>query len=191
MTGDPYCSSASERYSREIDEFLFIFLRTEKNMITHYRSIPHRPRRPVAPEGLSAAEPGQLRYLAALSVLVLAGMLLAINPSAAAQPPPVDQAVIQTSASGEVADTQETYRSRVRDEMAEWRLKMQAFDNKTEASGKRQASAAETKLRSAWDSTEVEARNLQAASGHDWERAKKSYETAAAALRTAWGKIEL
>lgn len=126
-----------------------------------------------------------------LGFLVLAGILLAMSPSAVAQLRPAEQPVIQTTAPGESGSTQETYRARVRDEMAEWRAKMRAFDIKAEANGKRQASAAEARLHSAWRSTAIEARNLQATTGRGWEHAKKSYETASAELRTAWSKVEL
>ena len=89
------------------------------------------------------------------------------------------------------SDAHETFRSRVRDEMADWRRKMQAFDDDTEAHGKRVTKAAETRLRSAWDDTEVEARNLEVATARDWDRTKRSFEAASHRMAAAWDKVRL
>ena len=88
-------------------------------------------------------------------------------------------------------DAHETYRSRVRDELAEWRRKMQAFDEKMEAQGKRVAKATETQLRSAWDDIEVEARNVQEATARGWDRTKRSFEAASHRMAAAWERVRL
>jgi hypothetical protein len=163
----------------------------EETMLPHHQCSPYKPRQQITSRCLTAADQGGTEDLPVLSFLVLAGILLAMSPSAAAQSRLTGQPVIETIAPGETGSTQETYRARVRDEMAEWRAKMQAFDIQAEASGKRQAIAAEVGLHSAWHSTEIEARNLQAATELNWEHTKKSYETASAGLRTAWNRVEL
>ena len=75
--------------------------------------------------------------------------------------------------------------------MAEWRRKMQAFDEKTEAQARHHMNSAETRLRAAWDDTEVKARNVQTATAWEWERTKRAYEAASHRMAVAWDKARL
>ena len=131
--------------------------------------------------------------LTILTTLAVAGtMLIAAVPHASGQGRQSDDTVIQTSVSGTPDGPQESYRARVRDEMADWRQKMQAFDEKMETRSKGHIDAAERRLRAAWDDTEVEARNVQTgtatATAKVWERTKRAYEAASHRMAMAWDK---
>ncbi len=118
-------------------------------------------------------------------------MMLTIVPQARAQPQLPSGTVVQTSLPERQAGSEDSFRLRVRDEIADWRRKMQAFDEKTEAHSQRRIDAAETRLRAAWDDTEVEARNVQTATERDWTRTKRAYEAASHRMALAWDKVRL
>ena len=126
------------------------------------------------------------------AIVALAAMtVLGVVPHAFGQPGSTDDTVIQTSATAPQTNPQDSYRQRVRDERADWRLKMRALDDKVETGSQRHIDVAETRLRNAWDDTEVEARNLQAATDHDWVRTKQAYEAAAHRMAMAWDRVRL
>ena len=118
-------------------------------------------------------------------------MMLSVVPLARAQPRPADDTVVQTSVPERQASSEGSFRLKVRDEVREWRQKMQAFDERTEANSQRHIDAAETRLRAAWDDTEVEARNVQIATERDWARTKLAYEAASHRMAVAWEKARL
>ncbi len=130
---------------------------------------------------------------ATMTVVALAAMMtLTIVSHAGGQPrAPDGDTVIQTSAPGPEAGPQDSFRGRVRDEMADWRRKMQAFDEKMETGGHRHIDAAEKRVRDAWDETEVEARNVQTATALDWTGTKRAYEAASHRMAMAWDKVRL
>lgn len=129
--------------------------------------------------------------LAGLGVLAIGSGLLAPIPASAqvTTGSTPAEAAAQSSPSREAVASHETFRVRVSSEIAEWRLKMHDFDTKAEARTKHQASAAEAKLRKAWDDTEAEARYVQAANAQDWDRAKRAYEAASHRMAAAWAKV--
>ena len=127
--------------------------------------------------------------IAAVTVTLM--MVLFVAPQAMAQPRLPDDTVIQTSVPERQDGPEDSFRLRVRDEMAEWRRKMQAFDEKTEAQSRRHINSAESRLRDAWDDTEVEARNVQTATERDWARTKRAYEAASHRMAVAWDKARL
>jgi hypothetical protein len=130
--------------------------------------------------------------IAGLGLFALTSALMLAGPApAAGQGSASDDEVIQTSITRDAAGPQDTYRSRVRGEMAEWRRKMQAFEDRSETNGKRRAEAAEIRLRAAWNDTEVEARHVQVATARGWERATRSYEAASRRMAAAWDKVRL
>lgn len=129
----------------------------------------------------------------ALTVVALAAMMMLtmVSHAGGQTRPPGDDTVSQNSAPGSEAGPQGSFRVRVRDEMADWRRKMQAFDERMATSGHRHMDAAEKRLRDAWDDAEVEARNVQAATALDWARTKRAYEAAAHRMAMAWEKVRL
>lgn len=134
---------------------------------------------------------GNKAAMIALTFLAMAGVMIerSMQP-AAGQSKPSAATAADTSSVNDAAGEKATFRSRVRDEMADWKLKMHTFNERTEARGKHQTSAAEAALRRAWDKTAVTARNVQAASARDWERVKKSYETALNEMKNAWDRAQ-
>lgn len=118
-------------------------------------------------------------------------MMLSVVPLARAQPRPVDDTVVQTSVPERQASSEDSFRQKVQDEVREWRRKMQVFDERTEAKSQRHIDAAETRLRAAWDDTEVEARNVQTATAREWTGTKRAYEAASHRMAVAWDKARL
>ena len=84
-----------------------------------------------------------------------------------------------------------TYLQRAEDEMAGWRLKLHGMEDKAEATGQVTATAAEADVRTAWNRTEVAARNMRTATAVEWEDAKSSFEQASRDLQHAWDKSRL
>ncbi len=134
------------------------------------------------------------------TVMALAGMMMiAAVPHATGQTRssndgssrPETPAMVVGPAVGATPGPEEAFRSRMHDEMAEWRRKMQAFDAKLETRGRRRLDAAETRLRTAWDDTEVEARNVETATDREWARTRRAYERAAHRMAAAWDKARL
>lgn len=126
------------------------------------------------------------------TVMALAGLMaLSIAPAVAADPRLPDHTIVPTSAPAAPPASPDGFRQRVRDEMADWRQKMRSFDETVDSRVRHQATAAETRLRAAWDDTEVEARNVQTASAQDWARTKRAYEAASHRMALAWDKARL
>jgi hypothetical protein len=123
--------------------------------------------------------------------MTLMMMMMIVVPQAMAQPRLPDDTVVQTSGPERQAAPEDGFRLRVLDEMAEWRRKMQAFDERAETQGRRHIHSAEARLRDAWDDTEVEARNVQTATVRDWARTKRAYEAASHRMAVAWDKARL
>ena len=113
-----------------------------------------------------------------LGVFIAAGALPAAGQPAA------------PAATGDTPD-RTTYLQRAEAEMDGWRLKLHGMEDKAEATGQVAATAAEADLRTAWNRTEVDARNLRTATATGWEDAKSSFEQASRDLQHAWAKSRL
>ncbi len=130
----------------------------------------------MARTGAAALRPAAAALM--LSVLMAAGAL-----SAAGQP--------AAPAGVSAVPDRTTYLQRAEAEMDGWRLKLHGMEDKAEATGQVAATAAEADLRTAWNRTAVEARNLRAATAAGWDDAKSSYEQASRDLQHAWDKSRL
>jgi hypothetical protein len=128
---------------------------------------------------------GTIAGPAALSGLLLLGSVLTLvcAPPAAGQTGPAAAPIAQI---GPVS--QETFRARVRGELAEWRGKMRAFDGRADVAGDRTVGAPQVGLRRAWNKTEAAGRGVEYASAQDWDKMKASYEAASQELAVAWQK---
>ena len=115
-------------------------------------------------------------------------MTLTIVPQAQGQPPLPDDTAVQTAVPERQSRPQDSVRLKVQDEMADWRRKMQTFDDTMETSTRRHSTIAEARLRDAWNDTEIEARNVQAATARDWDRTKRAYDAASHRMAVAWDK---
>ena len=102
-------------------------------------------------------------------------------------------AASQPAAPAAIAATPDrtTYLQRAEVEMDGWRLKLHGMEDKAEATGQVAVTAAEADLRTAWNRTEADARNLRTATAAGWEEAKSSFEQASRDLQHAWDKSRL
>jgi len=82
-----------------------------------------------------------------------------------------------------------TYNQRTRDEMREWRRRIDDFSQNAEANGTEPGSAAEGELTRAWTNAQVAAADLLTAGPESWESAKTSFEKASRELADTWSKI--
>ena len=131
---------------------------------------------------------GNIATRTGLSVLLLTGLILALAAQAARQQSAAGAPVTQAN---DAAAGRETFRARVRNELADWQIKMDAFEKRAGASGETHADKAEERLRKAWNRAEVEGGKVQTATAQDWDGVKASYQTASHKLAVAWGKVRL
>ena len=138
------------------------------------------PARARPPPGIS--RPKMFGVMGLATIVVVAAM---------AQPGSPGETATQSAIPELKAGPQDTFRSQVQDEMAEWRRRMQSFDEAAAARGRRTVDASEIRLRAAWDDTELEARHVQAAAARDWLRTKQAYEAASRRMTVAWDKAKM
>ncbi len=142
------------------------------------------PARARPPPGIS--RPKMFGVMGLATIVVVAAMQHAM-----AQPGSPGETATQSAIPESKAGPQDTFRSQVQDEMAEWRRRMQSFDEAAAARGRRTVDASEIRLRAAWDDTELEARHVQAAAARDWLRTKQAYEAASRRMTVAWDKAKM
>jgi hypothetical protein len=100
-------------------------------------------------------------------------------------------APVRLAGGDDLTPDMETYNQRARDEMREWRRRIDDFNRKAEANGTEPGSAAEGELTRAWTNAEVAAADLLTAGPESWESAKMSFEKASRELADTWSKIRL
>ena len=114
-------------------------------------------------------------------------MLTAILP-AAGQPKPSGP-TNQLAGGGNSTVDRDTYIQKVREEMLEWRRKLDGFVDGAKATGEDVTSVAGNGLRTAWTKTLTEEHKLQIATAEGLESAKTSFEKADRELAGAWDKV--
>jgi hypothetical protein len=129
-----------------------------------------------------------MKILAA-SVVVGPLMLIGVLPAAAASLSNFSPTPIQLAAASVSTDDRDSYTQKVRDQMEEWRQKLQDFSERAKAKGQKEGDATENNLNTAWIKTESESQKLQAASAEDWDGAKASFEKASQELADAWDRV--
>ena len=142
------------------------------------------PARARPPPGIS--RPKMFGVMGLATIVVVAAMQHAM-----AQPGSPGETATQSAIPELKAGPKDTFRSQVQDEMAEWRRRMQSFDEAVAARGRHTVDASEIRLRAAWDDTELEARHVQAAAARDWLRTKQAYEAASRRMTVAWDKAKM
>lgn len=143
----------------------------------------HRARAKPPPDVI---HPKMLGVMGLATIVVAAAMQHAM-----AQPGPPGETATQSAIPELKAGPQDAFRSQVQDEMAEWRRRMQSFDEAVAARGRHTVDASEIRLRAAWDDTELEARHVQAGAARDWLRTKQAYEAASRRMAVAWDKAKM
>jgi hypothetical protein len=128
-----------------------------------------------------------------LAVLIIAGPLMATAgpPAAADHPAPllINQPLLQLADNDDFAARKDEYIRRTNAEMAEWRRKMDAAGERTEAKGHEASAETREHLNRTWSATEGTWRKLQAESAEGWDNTKNAYERSTAELRGQWHRI--
>jgi hypothetical protein len=121
----------------------------------------------------------KVNIMNALTVLVVGGplLLMAGLPAMADHPTPllVNGTLLKLADDGDFAAHKDAYVQKMHNEMAEWRRKMHAGGERTEAE--------------VHGATERASRKLQAESAEGWNKTKTAYERSTAQLRMQWHKL--
>ena len=83
----------------------------------------------------------------------------------------------------------DAYLQKMRNEMAEWRQKMHAAGEWTEAEAQQASADTKAHLDRTWTATERAWRKLQSESAEGWDKTKRAYERSTAELRAQWHKL--
>jgi hypothetical protein len=144
--------------------------------------------------GLSSASMiRKANIMNALTVLVVGAplLLLAGLPAMADHPTPqvVNGTLLKFADDEDFAARKSAYVQKMHNEMAEWRSKMHATGERTEAQVREASTDAKAHLDRAWSATERAWHKLQAESAEGWDKTKTAYERSTAQLRTQWHKL--
>jgi len=126
------------------------------------------------------------------TVLVVGGpLLLMAGPAMADHPTPllVHGTLLTLADSEDFAARKNAYVQKMQNEMAEWRRKMHATGERTEAAAHDASADAKAHLDRTWSATERASRKLRAESAEGWDKTKTAYERSTAQLRTQWHKL--
>jgi hypothetical protein len=128
-----------------------------------------------------------------LAVLIVAGPLMAIAglPAVADYPAPLlgDGSLLKLADNQDFAARKQAYLEKMQNEMAEWRTKMHATGERTEAAVHDASADTKAHLDRTWAATERTWRKLQTESAEGWDKTKTAYERSTADLRTQWHKL--
>jgi hypothetical protein len=128
-----------------------------------------------------------------LAVLIVVGPLMSVVglPAFGEHPTPIlsNGPLLKLVDSEDFAARKDAYLRKMRTEMAEWRQKMHAAGQWTEAEAHEASADSNARLNQAWTATERAWRNLQSESAEGWDKAKHAYERSTAELRAQWHKL--
>jgi hypothetical protein len=128
-----------------------------------------------------------------LAVLIAGGPLMVIAglPAVADHPARflASGPLLKLADDQDFALRKQAYLQKIRNEMAEWRKKMHAAGEKTEAEAHEASANTKAHLDRTWAATERTWRKLQAESAEGWDKTKTAYERSTAELRTQWHKL--
>ena len=128
-----------------------------------------------------------------LAVLVVGGPLLLMVglPAMADYPTPlrVNGTLLKLADDEDFAARKSAYVQKMQTEMAEWRRKMHAAGERSEAAVHNASADARAHLDRTWAATERTWRKLQTESAEGWDKTKHAYERSTAELRTQWHKL--
>lgn len=127
------------------------------------------------------------------AVFIVGGSLIATAglPAVTDHPAPLlaNGPLLKLADDQDFAARKNAYVRKVRNEMAEWRKKMHAAGERTEAEAQEASADAKAHLDRTWTATERASRRLQAESAEGWDKTKTAYERSTAELRTQWHKL--
>jgi hypothetical protein len=128
-----------------------------------------------------------------LPASTVAGCLLLVAPvgtlSAAGQSiQPAKSASSVQVASVSTAD-RDSYVQQAREEMQQWKLKLQEFSDKTQTKAAEANIATQKDFNEAWAEADVASQKLKTVGAADWESAKSSFKKASQKLAAVWQKM--
>jgi hypothetical protein len=128
-----------------------------------------------------------------LAVLLVGGpLLLMAGPPAMADHPtslPANGTLLKLADDEDFAARKAAYIEKMHNEMAEWRRKIHATGEATQAKLHDASADAKAHLDRTWSATERASRKLQAESAEGWDKTKALYERSTAQLRLQWHKL--
>jgi hypothetical protein len=128
-----------------------------------------------------------------LAALIVGGPLMTMaGPSAVADhraPLLVNEAPPKVADNDDFASRKDTYLRKTRNEMAEWRKKISAAGERTEAEGHEATADTKAHLNRTWAATERGWRKLKAESAEGWDKTKSAYEKSTGQLRVQWHQL--
>jgi hypothetical protein len=123
--------------------------------------------------------------------LALGSWVLIGGAALAAQPVAPERAArgIWLVADSDFSATKDKYVDQARDQMADWKRKLDDAGDKVGAQARTSSDAAERDLHTAWRKTQAAADRLQGASQDGWDRVKSSFERASRDLKETWNRV--
>jgi hypothetical protein len=125
-------------------------------------------------------------------LLLAIGSWALIGSAAIAAQPVVPERVapgIWRVADNDFTATKDKYVDQARDQMADWKRKLDDAGDKVGAQARTSSDAAQRDLNTAWRKTQAAADRLQGASQDGWDRVKTSFEKASHDLKDTWNRV--
>lgn len=118
-------------------------------------------------------------------------MAMASLPAIGDHPTPllVNGPLLKLADDQDFSARKQAYLQKTRNEMAEWRKKMHAAGERTEAEAQQASADIKAPLDRTWSATERAWRKLQSESAEGWDKTKHVYERSTAELRAQWHKL--
>ncbi|MEJ0070354.1 MAG: hypothetical protein WDO24_18440 [Pseudomonadota bacterium] len=123
--------------------------------------------------------------------LAIGVWLLTGGVAIAAQPPgPLGaEPSARLVADGDFTATKDKYVEQARDQLSDWRRKLDEVADKAGAQARSSSAAAQRDLDAAWRKTQAAEGRLEGASQDGWERVKISFEKASRDLKNTWSRV--
>jgi len=113
------------------------------------------------------------------AMLIAPLMLAGISPAMAASG-------IQVASDDDGKAERSSYSAQARNELSEWRQKLQATASKGKAEGKEASAAVMTELDKAWDKADTACHRLEVAGSADWDTTKAAFQASTHELAETW-----
>ena len=124
------------------------------------------------------------------AAIIVGSLALIGSPPATAGEPAASNASTQSTVGNDAAVDRASFLQQTRNEVEQWRTKLQAFCEKVATAGNEVGKTAASDLERAWARTQTASRRLQTAGDEGWESAKASYDKASRDLASTWRKLD-
>jgi hypothetical protein len=122
-----------------------------------------------------------------LAALVIAGGGPALAELAPTSPRPA--APVELAETGPATADRASTAQKARDEVREWRVKLDAFGESAKTHSSEAWKSASENLNASWIKTREASARLEAAAAADWKSAKASYRQSSDELAAKWTKV--